>query len=121
MGLMLGYKTERGSWSLRGPEGVTVIVPYQPRLCSDDMVTLKDAATAGLGIVGLPGYICRDDVASGRLLRVLPEWTAGDAEISLLLPSRRGVIPAVRALVEYLQEVFPYVTRLRDVGTEDRP
>jgi DNA-binding transcriptional LysR family regulator len=77
------------------------------------MVTLKHAATEGLGIVGLPGYICRDDVESGRLVRVLPEWTAGDAEISLLLPSRRGLMPAVQALAEHLQEVFPYVTRLR--------
>ncbi len=120
-GLKLGYKPERGSWALRGPDGVTATVPYQPRLCSDDMVTLKDAATSGLGIVGLPAYICRDDVASGRLLRVLPEWTAGDAEISLLLPSRRGVMPAVQALAEHLQEAYPHVTRLHDVGPDDRP
>lgn len=111
-GLKLGYAPERGSWSLRGPDGARVTVPYRPRLCSDDMVTLKDAATQGLGIVGLPGYICRDDVESGRLVRVLPEWTAGDAEISLLMPSRRGVMPAVRALAEHLQEVYPTVTRL---------
>lgn len=119
-GLKLGYKPERGTWSLRGPDGVSVTVPYAPRLCSDDMVTLKHAATEGLGIVGLPGYICRDDVESGRLRRVLPEWTAGDAEISLLLPSRRGLMPAVQALADHLQEVYPHVTRLRDVGTEDR-
>ena len=61
-GLKLGFEPERGSWSLRSPDGVTATVPYQPRLCSDDMVTLKHAATEGLGIVGLPGYICRDDV-----------------------------------------------------------
>ncbi|MFK7988517.1 MAG: LysR substrate-binding domain-containing protein [Sandaracinaceae bacterium] len=117
-GLKLGCKPERGSWSLRGPDGVTATVRYQPRVCSDDMVTLKHAATEGLGIVGLPGYVCRDEVESGRLFRVLPEWTAGDAEISLLLPSRRGVMPAVQALAAHLQAVYPHVTRLRDVGTE---
>lgn len=120
-GLKLGYKPERGSWSLRGPEGMTATVPYQPRLCSDDMVTLKHAATEGLGIVGLPGYICRDDVESGRLLRVLPEWTAGDAEISLLLPSRRGVMPAVKALAEHLQATYPHMTRLHDISGGTTP
>ncbi len=111
-GLKLGYQPGVGAWTLRGPDGGTATVPYQPRLCSDDMVTLKHAATEGLGIIGLPGYICRDDVQTGRLVRVLPEWTAGDAQISLLMPSRRGVMPAVRALAEFLQDVYPHLTRL---------
>ncbi len=120
VGLKLGYTPERGSWSLRGANGATVTVPYQPRLCSDDIVSLKHAATEGLGIVALPGYICRDDVDCGRLIRVLPRWTAGDAEISLLLPSRSGVMPAVEALAEHLQEVFPFITRLHDDDDENR-
>lgn len=116
VGLKLGSQSERASWSLRGPDGASVNAAYEARLCSDDIVTLKHAATKGLGIVALPGYICREDVASGRLLRVLPGWTAGDAEISLLLPSRRGVMPAVNALADYLQEVYPSITRLPDTG-----
>lgn len=110
-GLKLGWQPGPGRWSLRGPDGMTAMVPFRPRLSSDDMVTLKHAAAEGLGIVGLPAYVGRDDVASGRLLRVLPDWTAGDAEISMLMPSRRGVVPAVQALMEHLQEVFPHVTR----------
>lgn len=105
-GLKLGYKPELSSWTLQGPNGSKAIVPYQPRLCSDDMVTLKHAAAEGLGIVGLPGYICWDEVEAGRLCRVLPEWTAGNAQISLLMPSRRGVMPAVQALAQYLQEEY---------------
>jgi hypothetical protein len=42
----------------------------------------------------------------------MPEWTAGDAEISLLMPSRRGVTPAVQALVDHLRAVFPHITRI---------
>jgi len=110
-GLKLGWRAGGGRWSLRSGDGATAMVPFEPRLSSDDMVTLKHAAAEGLGIVGLPAYIGRDDVASGRLVRVLPGWTAGDAEISLLMPSRRGVVPAVQALVEHFQELFPHVTR----------
>lgn len=108
-GLKLGWKPEVGQWSLKGPDGFNFSLPYEPRLCSDDMVTLKHAAAAGLGIIGLPAYICREDVRAGGLVRVLPEWTAGDAEISLLMPSRQGVMPAVTAFANFLRKEFPIV------------
>lgn len=106
-GLKAGWKPESGTWSLRGPSGVQATVPFKSRLCCDDMLTLKQAAVAGLGIVALPGYVCRTDVESGRLIRLLPEWTAFDAHLSLLMPSRRGVLPAVKALAEFLAVEVP--------------
>jgi DNA-binding transcriptional LysR family regulator len=41
-----------------------VVLRLTPRLLSDDMIGLKQAAIAGLGIVALPGYVCREDVRS---------------------------------------------------------
>jgi DNA-binding transcriptional LysR family regulator len=52
-------------------------VPLARRLLIDDMLSLKQAAIGGLGVVALPDYVCRDDVKSGALLRVLPGWIAG--------------------------------------------
>lgn len=106
-GLKLGWRPEIGNWSLRGPGGVTVTIPFSPRLCSDDMVTLKHAAADALGILALPGYVCREDVEEGRLVRILPDWTGGDSEISLLMPSRKGVMPAVEAFAEFLRSELP--------------
>ncbi|MCP5347377.1 MAG: LysR substrate-binding domain-containing protein [Gammaproteobacteria bacterium] len=108
-GLKLGWKPEVGCWSLKGPDGSNFSFPYDPKLCSDDMVTLKHAASAGLGIIGLPAYICRDDLKVGRLVRILPEWTAGDAEISLLMPSRQGVMPVVTAFANYIRKELPLI------------
>jgi len=110
-GLKLGWQPEVGNWTLTGNDGSNFSVPFQPQLCSDDMVTLKHAAATGLGVVGLPLYICREDVRVNRLIRVLPDWTAGDAEISLLMPSRKGVLPVVTVFVNYLRERFPVVVR----------
>jgi DNA-binding transcriptional LysR family regulator len=84
-----------------------VRVPLAPRVASDDLDTLRAAALAGLGIAALPAYACRDDVAAGRLHRVLPGWTTGSARVTLLLPSRRGQLAAVRALVEFLVAEYP--------------
>src|SRR5882672_8755482 len=85
----------------------TTSVTYSPRLLSDGMVTLKVAACQGRGIVALPGYVARKEVQSGVLIRVLPEWHAGIATVSMLLPSRRGLLPSVRAFMDFFSEHVP--------------
>jgi DNA-binding transcriptional LysR family regulator len=71
------------------------------------MLSLKQAAIAGLGVVALPGYVCRDDVKSGALRRVLPDWIAGDSTLTALIPYRQGLLPSVRAFIEHLAAEFP--------------
>ncbi|HBP16359.1 MAG TPA: LysR family transcriptional regulator [Planctomycetes bacterium] len=106
-GLKVGWKPEVGQWSLRGPDDLRAAVSFRPRLCSDDMSTLKRAAAAGLGIVALPGYVCRREVEGGDLVRVLPDWIAADAQLSTLMPTRRGLLPAVKAFADYLHRELP--------------
>ncbi|WXA85260.1 LysR substrate-binding domain-containing protein [Pendulispora rubella] len=77
-----------------------VVVPLTPRLLSDDMVGLQQAAIKGLGLVALPAYVCRAAVRSGVLQRVLPDWLAGEATLTALIPYRQGLLPSVRALLE---------------------
>ncbi|UPG85951.1 LysR substrate-binding domain-containing protein [Luteibacter aegosomatis] len=85
------------------------VIPSTPRLLSDDMVSLQRAAIRGLGIVALPGYICRHAVQSGELRRVLPDWVAGDATISAVFPCRQGLLPSVRAFLDHLSEELPKI------------
>src|ERR1700739_4662094 len=67
-------------WRLRRSSDAKdeVVIPLTPRLLCDDMIALKQAAIAGLGVVALPGYVCREDVRSGALRQVLALWLAGD-------------------------------------------
>jgi DNA-binding transcriptional LysR family regulator len=96
-------------WRLRSStrRGEEVVLPLTPRLLIDDMLSLKQAAIAGLGIVALPGYVCREDVKSGALRRVLPDWIAGDSALTALIPYRQGLLPAVRAFIEHLAAELP--------------
>ena len=105
--LSLGWRPGGNSWSLVGPGGSTASVPYAVRLRSDDMSTLKQAAANGLGVVALPAYVCAEDISLGRLGRVLPHWTAGSPEISLLMHERRGNPPQVDALAAFLIRQLP--------------
>jgi DNA-binding transcriptional LysR family regulator len=96
-------------WRLRrlGNANDEVVIPLTPLLLCDDMMALKQAAIAGLGIVALPGYVCRDDVRSGALRPVLPAWHAGDSTLTALIPYRRGLLPSVRAFVDHLAAELP--------------
>jgi DNA-binding transcriptional LysR family regulator len=96
-------------WRLRrsGRRREEVVVPLTPRLLINDMLSLKQAAIGGLGIVALPGYVCRDDVQSGVLRQVLPGWTADDSTLTALMPYRQGLLPSVRAFVDHLAAELP--------------
>lgn len=96
-------------WRLRRSGGRTeeVAVSLAPRLLVDDMLLLKRAAVHGLGVVALPGYVCREEMKSGALRLVLPDWTAGDSTLTALMPYRQGLLPSVRAFVEHLAAELP--------------
>jgi DNA-binding transcriptional LysR family regulator len=96
-------------WRLRrsGGRKQEVVVSLTPRLLIDDMLSLKQAAIGGLGVVALPGYVCRDEVQSGALRQVLPGWIAGDSTLTALIPYRQGLLPSVRAFIEHLAAELP--------------
>lgn len=101
--LSLGWQTADDHWRLAHKSGAKESIQIAPRLKSEDMATLKEAAGEGLGIVALPAYICREELASGKLVRVLPDWNAGQASLSLMMPRRSGFAAQVVALQEFLQ------------------
>jgi len=104
----LQQSEEAHVWSLTHEEhpNKEATVAYTPCLQSDDMGTLKVAARTH-GIVALPGYVGRKEVESGLLVRVLPQWHAGIATLSILLPSRRGFLPSVRVFIDFLSTHVP--------------
>ncbi len=97
-------------WQMTGPGGSAFTIPIEPRFLSNNMVALKEAACANLGIAALPGYICKEELAAGRLRQILPGWITADARMSALIPYRTGLLPAVRSLVDFLVVEVPKVT-----------
>ncbi|MGK9167241.1 LysR family transcriptional regulator [Inquilinus limosus] len=94
-------------WVLYGPKGAVAEVRPVPRMVSDEPSTVLGAALAGLGVASLPLGLCRPQLEAGSLLRILPAWTAGRATLSLLSPHKRGDLPSVRAVSDYLAERLP--------------
>ncbi|AIC25532.1 LysR family transcriptional regulator protein [Rhizobium etli bv. mimosae str. IE4771] len=91
-------------WRLTSDGGDEAVVTLQSVMAADEPYVLMETAVAGLGITCLPTSVCRKALAEGRLVRVLPDWTAGSIETTILMPHRRGQLPAVRAVVDFLEE-----------------
>jgi DNA-binding transcriptional LysR family regulator len=89
-------------WHLEGPDGVIARIPHKPRLITEDMVTLRLAALRGVGIVQMPTIVAGADLAAGTLVNILSGWAPKTGIIHAVFPSRRGLLPSVRALLDFL-------------------
>jgi DNA-binding transcriptional LysR family regulator len=90
-----------GAWHLTSQSGDVSIVPVEPRLASGSFDILKAAACQGAGIGLLPATYCQDALAAGALVQVLPEWSGTDGILHLVFASRRGMLPGVRAVIDF--------------------
>lgn len=97
---------ENHSWMLQHEDGREVVVPHRPRYVTSDMVALRAAAVSGVGIVQLPILMLTEEARQGTLVRLLPDWAPRREVIHLVFPSRRGMLPAVRALIDFLAEQY---------------
>jgi DNA-binding transcriptional LysR family regulator len=95
-------------------DGEPARVDVEPRLLCGEFNVLLQASLAGSGICGLPATICGPHIGAGLLEHVLPDWQAGESVMHLVYPSRRGLLPAVRALVDFLVETLPPLADARD-------
>lgn len=94
------------AWQLTRHDGQTASIRHHPRLITDDMVALRAAAVAGVGIVELPALMLSDEIRQGVLIRLTPDWVSNPGVIHVVYPSRRGLLPAVRALIDFLSDRF---------------
>ncbi|MBA0398634.1 MULTISPECIES: LysR family transcriptional regulator [Stenotrophomonas maltophilia group] len=102
----LASPSQQHAWEYAGPGEVLASVHHRPRLVSDDMIALRTAAVAGVGLLMLPRMMITDELASGALVPVLQDWVPKHGIVHAVFPSRRGLLPAVRALIDYLAEQF---------------
>lgn len=93
-------------WELSGPDGASALIRHAPRMVTDDLLALRQAALAGIGIAHLPHVLVRDDLAAGRLVELIPGWAPNCGIVHAIFASRRGLLPSVRTLIDFLAEEF---------------
>lgn len=104
--LGVGSTARARHWVLFGPDGQEAVVEHHPRLVTTDMIALRNAAVAGVGVLQLPVLMVREELDSGALVRLLPDWQPRREIIHAVFPTRRGLLPAVRLLIDHLAASF---------------
>lgn len=92
-------------WSLPTATG-PVKIPVRGRLAVNHLVSVKEAAIAGIGIAMLPQVVCDSEIQSGSLRVVLPETPPPAVPVWVTYTGGRHISPAVRALVDFAKERF---------------
>jgi DNA-binding transcriptional LysR family regulator len=64
------------------------------------------AAREGTGIAFLPDHLASDDVAAGRLVRLLPDELDYSTMLYAVYPSRRHLSAKVRTFIDFLAASF---------------
>lgn len=94
-------------WDLETADGQGMMLRQEARLGCADMTAVRETAIAGLGVALLPWHTCLHALETGSLVRVLPEWRGQKGIVHLVFTTRRGLPPAVRALIDHLAAEFP--------------
>jgi DNA-binding transcriptional LysR family regulator len=105
--LTMSEDEARQRWDLQDASGDTRRVELKPRLSGFDFPMLMALAKQGMGITMLPETLCAEAIRSGELEVVLPQWRLPQGIAHLVFASRRGLLPAVRAMIDFLAEKMP--------------
>lgn len=98
-----GKHDRRHNWTLHR-DNEEVNVEFMARLVCNDLMFLRDAALSGLGIANLPAFLCKHELASGRLVAVMPGWRTSDMTFFALFADPKAVPVRVRSLIDFLVE-----------------
>jgi DNA-binding transcriptional LysR family regulator len=104
--LNFSYEHFRYHWTVNGPDG-TVDVPIKSNMVSNNAELLRQSASAGMGVVGRPSFSLRDDLTSGRLVRLLPDYQLGQVSVFMVYPSRRFLPAKTASFVDFISRQFP--------------
>lgn len=102
-------------------EGTEYKIKMKGNRASNDGDLVRRWCAAGKGIAVKSSLDIADDLLNGRLVSVMPEYTARTTELWLICPSRQSITPAVRLLRDCFREKSAAIlTRLVDQGVLDK-
>jgi DNA-binding transcriptional LysR family regulator len=90
------------NWHFVDRKGTPASVRVSGNLISNSGDTLRMAALQGVGISLVPGFLITDDLESGRLVRLLPEYRPVEFSMNAVYPHRHHLSAKVRSFIDLL-------------------
>jgi len=99
------YENFRHTWQF-DKDNDTQNIRIDPIMTATNAATIRQSVRDGLGIALLADWTVQNDLASGELVELLPDWhitgLSPDTKIWLVYPSRRFIPGKTRAFIEFL-------------------
>lgn len=91
-------------FNFEGPKKQKRSVRFKEAFSTNTAHACKAATLAGGGLAVLTDFSISDDVAAGRLVRVLPKWALPKADIHAVFPTARYLPSKVRVFIDEVKE-----------------
>ncbi|MGO9772570.1 MAG: substrate binding domain-containing protein [Roseiarcus sp.] len=92
----------QSAWEFFGPSGEIERVRVAGNLQTNSSEAIRAAALSGLGICHAPSWLLPDELASGVVIKLLPEWRGRQIPIHAVYPSHRQNVAKIEALVSHM-------------------
>jgi DNA-binding transcriptional LysR family regulator len=96
-----------GEVELAGPRNSKAVVKLSPAFKTDNIYAMIEAVRQGVGYGVLPFWAIQDDLDSGRLIELCPEWRPPFLMLSVAYPPSRYRPVRISAFVDYLRAELP--------------
>lgn len=101
--LAWGSVDVKAQWHLASGD-TQMTVEFRPRLICNDLMLLRQSVVSGLGIAALPAFICKRDLAEGRMVEVLPNLHPPSRSFYAIFPQHQVMPARVRTFIDFLVE-----------------
>ncbi|MEI9922610.1 MAG: LysR family transcriptional regulator [Bradyrhizobium sp.] len=89
-------------WHFDDPKGAPASVRISGNLITNSGETLRLAAVQGNGIALIAGFLIGDDLQTGRLVRLLPDYRPAENTVNAVYPHRHHLSAKVRSFIDLL-------------------
>lgn len=88
------------SWKMTGPRG-SIQAPLPGKILVNHLEMVKKMALLDQGIAYLPSWFVFEEIKSGKLMRILPEWRSSLTPLHFVYPAQRFVTPKLSAFMDF--------------------
>lgn len=87
-------------------DGMPCILPVRSCLTVDDMYVMLSAALSGLGVIAAPLFCVEEELAEGRLLRLLPQVESAPIDVYMRYAERRHQSRVLHLFIDFMCAYF---------------
>ncbi len=89
-------------WDFVKETGETAQVRVEGNLQTNSSEAIRVAALSGLGVCHAPNWLLHDEIESGEVLRLLPDWRGRPFPIHAVYPAHRRQVAKIDAFVDHI-------------------